>query len=135
MNAPAPAPSPVVPATTGSRGSRVLGVAVLAGLAALLALAFGATDPDVRLHPTTGEEIGQFDAVRLIYVHVPLAVTMYLAFGLAAVASAGYLIKRTPWWDVTAHAAAEVGTWCWSPARSGFGRCGTPGGSGATCVS
>ena len=110
MNAPAPAPSPVVPATTGSRGSRVLGVAVLAGLAALLALAFGATDPDVRLHPTTGEEIGQFDAVRLIYVHVPLAVTMYLAFGLAAVASAGYLIKRTPWWDVTAHAAAEVGT-------------------------
>ncbi|GIT46957.1 MAG: hypothetical protein Ct9H300mP12_15420 [Acidimicrobiales bacterium] len=34
----------------------------------------------------------------------------YVAFGLCAVASLGVLIRRTPWWDVTAHAAAEVGT-------------------------
>ena len=73
-------------------------------------LAFVLTDADVRIHPTTGEEFGQFDAVRLLYVHVPLAVMTYVAFGLCAVASLGVLIRRTPWWDVTAHAAAEVGT-------------------------
>jgi len=96
--------------TTGSRGSRLLGVVTLVGLAVLVVLAFVVTDPDVRIHPTSGEEFGQFDAVRMLYVHVPLAVMTYLAYGLCAVASAGVLIRRTPWWDVTAHAAAEVGT-------------------------
>ncbi len=96
--------------TTGSRGSRLLGVLALVGLAVLGVLAFVLTDPDVRIHPSTGVEFGQFDAVRMLYVHVPLAVMTYLAYGLCAVASLGVLIRRTPWWDVTAHAAAEVGT-------------------------
>jgi heme exporter protein C len=96
--------------TTGSRGSRVLGAATLLGLATLLLFAFGLTEADIRLHPTTGEEIGQFDAVRLLYLHVPLAVFTYVAFVLCAFASAGYLIRRTPWFDTMAHAAAEVGT-------------------------
>ena len=95
---------------TGSRGSRLLGAATIVGLGVLGVLAFVLTDADVRIHPTTGEEFGQFDAVRLLYVHVPLAVMTYVAFGLCAVASLGVLIRRTPWWDVTAHAAAEVGT-------------------------
>jgi heme exporter protein C len=97
-------------ATTGSPGSRALGLATLLGLVGLLVLAFVLTEPDVRIHPSTGQEIGQFDAVRLLYLHVPMAVITYVAYSLAAFASAGYLIKRTPWWDVTAHAAAEVGT-------------------------
>ena len=96
--------------TTGSGGSRVLGAVTLLGLATLLLFAFGLTEPDVRLHPTTGEEIGQFDAVRLLYLHVPLAVFTYVAFVLCAVASAGYLVRRTPWFDTMAHASAEVGT-------------------------
>ena len=98
------------PATMGSRGSRLLGAATLVGLATLLVFAFGLTEPDVRLHPTSGEEIGQFDAVRLLYLHVPLAVLMYVAFVACAVASAGYLIRRTAWFDTMAHATAEVGT-------------------------
>ena len=97
-------------ATTGSPGSRALGLATLLGLVGLLVLAFVLTEPDVRIHPSTGQEIGQFDAVRLLYLHVPMAVITYVAYSLAAFASAGDLIKRTPWWDVTAHAAAEVGT-------------------------
>ena len=96
--------------TTGSPRSRLLGAVTLLAVAVLGVLAFVLTDPDVRIHPTTGEEFGQFDAVRLLYVHVPLAVMTYLAYGICAVASVGVLVKRTPWWDVTAHAAAEVGT-------------------------
>ena len=96
--------------TTGSRGSRLLGGVTLLGLATLLLFAIALTEPDVRLHPTTGQEIGQLDAVRLLYLHVPLAVFTYVAFVLCAVASAGYLVKRTAWFDTMAHAAAEVGT-------------------------
>ena len=90
--------------------SRLLGLATLFGLVTLFVFAFFLTDPDVRLHPTTGEEIGQFDAVRLLYLHVPMAIIgPYVAPLVGAVASVGYLIKRTQWWDVTAHAAIEVG--------------------------
>ena len=96
--------------TTGSRGTRLLGLAALAGVLALLVFAFVLTDPDVRTHPISGEEFGQFDAVRLLYLHVPMAVLTYVAYVLCAAASAGYLLRRTAWWDVTAHAAAEVGT-------------------------
>ena len=98
--------------STGSPGSRLLGLTTLVGLAGLLLFAFVFTEPDVRLHPTTGEEFGQFDAVRLLYLHVPMAVLTYVAFLTCAVASAGYLLKRGAWWDVTAHASAEVGTVC-----------------------
>ena len=96
--------------TTGSRGTRLLGLAALAGVLALLVFAFVLTDPDVRTHPTSGEEFGQFDAVRLLYLHVPMAILTYAAYALCAAASVGYLLRRTPWWDVTAYAAAEVGT-------------------------
>ncbi len=95
---------------TSSPKSRLLGLATLFGLVTLFVFAFFLTDPDVRLHPTTGEEIGQFDAVRLLYLHVPMAIIgPYVAPLVGAVASVGYLIKRTQWWDVTAHAAIEVG--------------------------
>ncbi|MBD35587.1 MAG: heme transporter HemC [Actinobacteria bacterium] len=95
---------------TSSPKSRLLGLATLLGLVTLFVFAFFLTDPDVRLHPTTGEEIGQFDAVRLLYLHVPMAIIgPYVAPLVGAIASLGYLIKRTQWWDVTAHAAIEVG--------------------------
>ena len=92
--------------TTGSRGSMLLGLVALVGLVVLVVFAFVLTDPDIRTHPTTGDEFGQFDAVRLLYLHVPMAILTYVAYALCAVASTGYLLKRTPWWDVAAHASA-----------------------------
>ena len=70
--------------TTGSRGTRLLGLAALAGVLALLVFAFVLTDPDVRTHPTSGEEFGQFDAVRLLYLHVPMAILTYAAYALCS---------------------------------------------------
>lgn len=46
---------------------------------------------------------------KIFYFHVPSAYAMYLGFITAAVASAGYLIKRKDAWDAVAVAGAEVG--------------------------
>jgi heme exporter protein C len=52
-----------------------------------------------------------FDAVRLLYLHVPTAWIAYLAFGVTALASLLWLIPRTrdTAWDLLAGASAEVG--------------------------
>ena len=52
-----------------------------------------------------------FDAVRLMYLHVPTAWVAYLAFGVTALASLLWLIPRTrdTTWDLLAGASAEVG--------------------------
>jgi heme exporter protein C len=52
-----------------------------------------------------------FDAVRLMYLHVPTAWVAYLAFGVTALASLLWLIPRTrdTAWDLLAGASAEVG--------------------------
>jgi len=52
-----------------------------------------------------------FDAVRLIYLHVPTAWVAYLAFGVTALASLLWLLPRTrhATWDLLAGASAEVG--------------------------
>lgn len=94
---------------TGSKTTRILGGIVLAGVALLLWLAFVATDPDVRIDGTSGAEIGQYDAVRLMYIHVPSALVAYFAFFVTAVGSAMVLIKRSVWWDLVAGASAEIG--------------------------
>jgi heme exporter protein C len=94
---------------TASRTTRLLGFGVLVGAALLVFLAFVATDPDVRIDANSGDEIGQFDAVRLIYVHVPSALIAYLAFFVTAVGSAMVLLKRSVWWDLVAGASAEIG--------------------------
>src|SRR5207253_4397153 len=82
-------------------GTRVLGVATIASLALLSVMALVVTPPDVN----------QLDAVRLIYIHVPMATVMYVAFGVTAVASILYLAPRTraPKWDRLAGASAEIG--------------------------
>ncbi|MBV9108754.1 MAG: cytochrome c biogenesis protein CcsA [Gemmatimonadetes bacterium] len=46
---------------------------------------------------------------RIFYVHVPSAWTMFLAFGLVALCSAGYLWLRDPKLDAIAVSAAEIG--------------------------
>lgn len=52
-----------------------------------------------------------YDAVRLLYLHVPTAWVAYLAFGVTALASALWLFPRTrdATWDLLAGASAEVG--------------------------
>ena len=92
---------------TRSRATTLLGTVVLAGVALWFFLAFVATGPDVRI--INGNEVGQFDAVRLMYVHVPAALTAYVAFFVTAVGSAMVLIKRSGWWDLVAGASAEIG--------------------------
>jgi heme exporter protein C len=95
--------SVAAPAHTGSRGSRVLGLLALAGLALTVLLGLVVTDPD------TAPPLGQGDAMRLLYVHVPSAIVAYLAFLVTAVGSVLWLTKRSEWWDRTAASSAEVG--------------------------
>jgi len=84
---------------TRSRTTTILGGVVLVGMALWLFLAFVAT----------GDDRVQGDAVRLMYVHVPAALTAYTAFFVTAVGSAVVLIKKSVWWDLVAGASAEVG--------------------------
>ena len=87
------------PASTGSRGSRIYGTIVLVAIGLYLPVALAWSDQD--------REQGQ--TVRIMYVHVPVAVVCYLAFGTTALASAMYLRKRSVAWDALAASAAEVG--------------------------
>lgn len=88
------------PAHTGSVTTRVLGVLVLLGGALLLYLALVGTEPDSI----------QLEAMRLMYVHVPVVSVAYTACFVCTAASLGYLIRRTEWWDLVAASAAEIGT-------------------------
>jgi heme exporter protein C len=88
---------------TGSRTTRVLGVAavVLLGALVLYGLVLSPPEPD--------PPAGQGDTMRLIYVHVPSAMMMYIPFTLTFVGSLLWLIRRSVWWDTLAGASAEVG--------------------------
>lgn len=84
---------------TGSRTTRLLGFVVLVGVLALILLGFfGAPEDDE-----------QRDAVRMIFVHVPSAFLTYMALVTVAVGSVMWLWKRSRWWDIVAHSAAEIG--------------------------
>lgn len=88
-----------VPTSTGSRATHVLGVLCLLGLGALAL--FG-----LLLSPA---DVNQLDSVRLMYVHVPVALVAFFAFFVTALGSAMWLWKRSTWWDLVAGASAEVG--------------------------
>ena len=77
----------------------MLGLATLAGIAVVLVLALAVTGPD---------EV-QGDAARLIYLHVPVAISMNVGFGLCTLGSVMWLWKKSRWWDTVAVSAAEVG--------------------------
>ncbi|MEM9201469.1 MAG: cytochrome c biogenesis protein CcsA [Actinomycetota bacterium] len=86
-------------AHTGSTTTRVLGSAVLVGIAAMFLLGFFVAPEDDLMQ----------DSVRMIFVHVPSAILTYVAFLTTAAGSVMWLWKRSVWWDITAHAAAEIG--------------------------
>lgn len=82
---------------------RALGVGALVSVAATVWLGLWVTPPDQVMH----------DLVRLVYVHPPIAwVSLYLAFGIAALASALWLWPRTRsrFFDRLAVSSMEVGT-------------------------
>lgn len=87
------------PEHTGSRGSRILGAVTLVGLAVFLLFALVLSPP----------EVDQREAVRLLYLHVPIAVLTYVAFITTATGSVMWLWRRSPGWDLLAGAAAEIG--------------------------
>lgn len=89
--------------STGSRATRLLGVAALVLFAALAlyGLVLSPAEPD--------PPVGQGDAMRLIYVHVPSAMLMYVPLTLTFVGSLFWLFRKSVWWDTLAGAAAEVG--------------------------
>ncbi len=88
------------PTGTGSPSTRVLGLLCLVGTAVLAFLGLVATDPDVV----------QGEAVRILYMHVPVVAVGYFGIVIATVGSVAYLWKRSRWWDLVAASAAEIGT-------------------------
>lgn len=68
------------------------------GVAAGLAAAFISSPDAVQ---------GEF--VRILYVHVPSAWLAFLAFGITAAGSVGWLVSRRRGWDRLAASSAEIG--------------------------
>jgi len=94
-------PAQTAPAGTGTRFTRGLGIVALLGVAWLVVFGLFASP----------EDVVQRSSVRMLYIHVPSAWLAYLAFIMSAVASLGYLWKRTRslTWDRIAGASAEIG--------------------------
>jgi heme exporter protein C len=57
-------------------------------------------------YPPTEATMGEVQ--RIFYMHMPIAVTMFLACFVVFIASAGYLLQRRMMWDDLAQAGAEV---------------------------
>ncbi len=87
--------------STGTRGTRIIGVGAIVALGWLVAFGLGFSPADR----------DQEEAVRILYVHVPTIWLAYLAFVVTAVASAMYLFtkKKSLGWDRVAGASAEIG--------------------------
>jgi heme exporter protein C len=84
------------------RAQRVMGIATLVTLVATAVIGLFVVPPDA----TQGE------VQRLMYVHVPIAWVMFLAFGVVFLASVAYLKTKRIQWDRVAAASAEIGVQC-----------------------
>ena len=89
-------------AGTGTRGTRIIGIATIVAMVWLVAFGLGFSP----------EDRDQRESVRLLYVHVPTIWIAYLAFIVTAVASAMYFFgkQKSLGWDRLAGASAEIGT-------------------------
>ncbi len=94
------------PNGTASRASRVIGTIALVGLAVLALFALVLSPSDAGPNASVNE-FGEM--VRILYIHVPVAITCFLAFAITAFASAMVLWRKTEFWDLLAAASAEVG--------------------------
>jgi len=97
--------------TTASKATRVLGVLALLGIGTLLlyGLVISPADGVSVGEAAGGERVGQGEYVRIMYVHVPTAIIAFLAFFVTVGGSVGYLVRKSEWWDLVAHASAELG--------------------------
>ena len=86
------------PGHTGSPASRILGALALGSVALLVMYGLVWSPPDAEMA----------DSVRLMYIHVPAASFLYTGCFITTVASAMWLRRRTPGWDVLAGAGAEI---------------------------
>ena len=96
----------VDPDGTASEGSRRFGAVVGVAVGAFLAYALVISGPD---SGATASENEMGELVRIMYVHVPVAIACYLSFLVTALASAMVLWRKTEGWDTLAAASAEVG--------------------------
>lgn len=80
--------------------NRVRILLITAALAALVGLWFAFSSPVDRLQ-------GEFS--RIVHVHAPFLWVAFLAFGITAIASVMWLIRKTPVWDRVGEASAELG--------------------------
>jgi heme exporter protein C len=94
----APDPGDAAPTSTGSRTTRILGLATIVGFGLLLL--FGLV-----LSPA---DDNQGDAARIMYLHVPAATLAYTGCALTTLGSVLYLWKRSQWWELVAYASAEI---------------------------
>ena len=74
------------------------------GIAALCLLATG-----LYMSVTAPDEESQGEAARLLFVHVPSAITAYVALGAGLVAAIWYLVRRSLAADLVSAAAIEAG--------------------------
>lgn len=63
----------------------------------------------LRLAVTSSPDAFQGEYVRIMYVHVPTAWLAFLAFGVTALGSIGWLVRKTERWDRMAASSAELG--------------------------
>ena len=75
-------------------------------LAAMTGVALGAGLGFALISPP---DLLQGDFVRILYIHVPSAWLAFLAFGVTAAGSIGWLFTRRMGWDRMAEASAETG--------------------------
>ena len=87
---------------SGTRATRIIGIATIVAMGWLVAFGLGFSP----------EDRDQRESVRLLYVHVPTIWIAYLAFIVTAVSSAVYFFgkKHSLDWDRLAGASAEIGT-------------------------
>ncbi|HXH58027.1 cytochrome c biogenesis protein CcsA [Iamia sp.] len=97
--------------TTASKATRVLGAVTLAGIGLLVLFGLVISGPDGASVgvDANGAPTGQGEVVRIMYMHVPTALIAFLAFFVTVAGSVGYLLRRSEWWDLVAHASAELG--------------------------
>ena len=93
-------------ASTSSRGSRTLGIATLVGLAVFLLFGLVISPADSGSDASVNA-MGQL--VRIMYVHVPVAITCFLAFSVTAFGGVMWLWKKSEAWDLLAAASAQIG--------------------------
>jgi len=80
--------------------NRIQILLVTAGAAVVTGLWFAFTSPVDRLQ-------GEFS--RIVNIHAPIMWVAFLAFGVTALASIMWLIRKTPRWDRVGEASAELG--------------------------